>query len=193
MAESIKTLKASGGDYTSIQTWWDTECANYDCVTNATSPVLECYNDWSPAKSEDCIFTAGGGYAASATHHPIIRAASGERHDGTPDTGFKLTNATINYDVIKITSANYLEINGLEIGTYSSYGWRNCIKISDSTTGVRIENCIIGHHSGAISGSIGIATPYATTYDLTIKGNLFTGYTGIWSGYKGRLATAGAV
>jgi|GEM_PF-1968129 len=94
MTESVKTLRASGGDYTSIQTWWNTECKEFDCVANATSPVLECYNDWPTGLAESFVNLAGGAvFARNSTYRPILRAAAGNGHNMTKGAGFFVTGS----------------------------------------------------------------------------------------------------
>lgn len=92
MAELIKTLRASGGDYTSIQTWWDTECVGYDCVANSTSPVLEGYDDWPGGLTEVPSLT--GSVTSNTTYRPIIRAAAGNECGGILGQGFGITGNT---------------------------------------------------------------------------------------------------
>jgi len=137
MAESIQTLKASGGDYTSIQTWWDTECDDYDFVTNTTSKVLECYNDWPTGKSEIASFSVSGGYSANDTYKSIVRPAAGEGHTGIPGTGFKLIYSANYTNIIAIGAGVYCDIDGLDtehsgsgsgVAISSSYGRAlNCL------------------------------------------------------------------
>lgn len=111
MAESIKTLKASGGDYTDPQTWWDTECATYDCVTNITSPILESYNDWPAGLNKSFIDLIGGaGFNRNDTYRPIWRAAPGHGHGMVSGTGFHVRSGTNYGYIIKPNSCDVEEI-----------------------------------------------------------------------------------
>lgn len=123
MSESISAIRISGAtspspDYTSLSSWVAAEVDGYDCVTNTTSPVAECYNDWTGDGLADQVTVNPS--AANATHKPIIRAATGEGHDGTPGTGFRLCNNAHNIDTLTVSSGGcYLE--DIEVRVSSSY------------------------------------------------------------------------
>lgn len=73
-----------GRDYTDLGTWEaDTD---YNLVSATTSEVLEGYAD--AASYNDRMSIAGA--TTSSSYFRIFRPASGEFHDGTPTTGFKL-------------------------------------------------------------------------------------------------------
>lgn len=61
-----------------------------DLVTATTSEVLECYN----GPHDDSVNLAGA--TTSSSYFRIIRAASGEGHNGTPSSGVSFTPATSN-------------------------------------------------------------------------------------------------
>jgi len=144
MAEDIKQLRSAGGDYTSIQDWWDTECKAYDCVTNQISPVLECYDDWASGLNEQIILAEGTGYSANSTYHPIIRCASGHRHNGIPQSGFYISRLASYASIIEL-DAYYLEIDGIDVENLStSYGrgFRKSVNSVARSTSTTIKNCI---------------------------------------------------
>jgi len=85
MAEILKTLKASGGDYSSMVTWEATE--QTDLVTDGDNHVLECYDDWVNGVDGSSELVIDG-WIPDATHDIVIRTPLSERHDGTPTTGF---------------------------------------------------------------------------------------------------------
>ncbi len=205
MAESIKTLRASGGDYTSVQTWWATE-GDDDHVTNTTSPVLEAYNDWPSGLNESVDFIEGGSYVASATHRPIFRVAAGE--GGTnkkPITngfdGFYLYK-DINTAVVGLY-ADYMLVEG--IGVYNPRTTANAYQAGVRIGGIESElrRCIvesaekrsINYHSGYpatnclvrrnfcyVSSGVGISfSSDIGLYNNTVI-NLGTGSIGLSSG-----------
>jgi hypothetical protein len=115
MAEAIKTLKASGGNYTDPETWWAVECASYDCVANATSPVLEGYDDWVGGLSKaTTVMNVLTGYTANSLHHPVFRAAPGQGHTGIPNTGFGLKSTSWASKILE-SNASYMEFAGVEL------------------------------------------------------------------------------
>ena len=87
--ENISTYGASGmgRDYTALGTW-EADTDN-DLVTAMTSEVLECYDD---EVFDDTITVAGA--TTDSSYFRIIRPASGEEHDGTPNTGVRFASTT---------------------------------------------------------------------------------------------------
>lgn len=168
MTEGIKTLKASGGDYTDPQTWWDTECATYDCTTNATSPVLECYNDWPTGLSQFVDMNQGVGYAADVNHHPIIRPASGEGHNGIPQSGFHL-KVFRNYNTAVLVNADYALVDGIDAQNTASFGRA----FDKSTNG---QTATICNSIGKGGASVAAFNNLRGTFD---RGNL------AWGGWAG--------
>lgn len=88
MAIITKTLKASGGDYSSMVTWESTE--QTDLVTDGDTHVLDCYNDW-PSGLTTSVYI--NGWTTDATHFITIKAADGEGHGGIPEAGFWITHS----------------------------------------------------------------------------------------------------
>lgn len=79
----VKTIRASGGDYTTLSAW---EAANQgDLVTADEVRVAECYNDW-PSGLVDAVTIDGS--TTDATRYLKITVANGHRHTGIPKTGF---------------------------------------------------------------------------------------------------------
>jgi len=80
-----------------------------DLVTIVTSFVLECYDD--AASFDDYVNLDGA--TTNSSYFRIIRPASGEEHDGTPNNGFTFNNTT-DAHTIKV-SENYSSIQDLII------------------------------------------------------------------------------
>jgi hypothetical protein len=95
--EDIKTFGSAGfgRDYTTFSTWEaDTDI---DCVTGTISPVLEGYKD-AVSYSDYCPL---GGATCNSTYFRIIRPANGQKHTGTPNSGFQIetVNSAANYHI----------------------------------------------------------------------------------------------
>jgi len=85
----IKTIKPSGGDYTSLSAWEAGE--QRDLVTLNEIAVAECYS------MSDTTAVAINGFTTDATHYIEIRTPTSERHNGKWDaTKYRLevTDAT---------------------------------------------------------------------------------------------------
>lgn len=88
--EQILTYGASGfgRDFTSLATW--EVATDTDHVADAETDVLECFDDASDF--DDTVVM--GGSTNNASFHRIIRVASGQGHDGTPNVGVTFRNTT---------------------------------------------------------------------------------------------------
>lgn len=87
VSENITTYGTSGAgrNYTSFATW--EAATDNDLVTLAQSEVLECYDD-AASFTEGAITLSST--ITNSSYFRIIRAASGQGHDGTPNNGFTL-------------------------------------------------------------------------------------------------------
>ncbi|MEK6532237.1 MAG: right-handed parallel beta-helix repeat-containing protein [Deltaproteobacteria bacterium] len=84
--EVIKTIKSSGGDYTSLSAW---EAArNGDLVTADTIEVAECYN------FQDTTAVLISGWVTDPTRYIKIYTPTAERHTGVAGTGYRLVVAS---------------------------------------------------------------------------------------------------
>jgi hypothetical protein len=138
VATNVSTIRSSGGDYTSITTW--ESATDNDLVTAGDIEVAEYYADqtWT-----DRVTIAGA--TTDASNYRIIRAASGERHDGTSGGGGVVIDPSSTGHVHTVQEdyfrADWLRITGWS-GTSSE-----AFRISGAT-GFRLSHSII-HDSGA--------------------------------------------
>ncbi len=99
-------IKASGGDYTTIQAWEDA------LVNNEGILVGECYGEVYAA-------VGFGGVAFNATNYPYLRPVAGQEHDGRAHEVSAKGNAriesTVATTVIGISYVDYVRIGWLEI------------------------------------------------------------------------------
>lgn len=166
---ALKTLKASGGDYTTITDW-----LNSLPSTLTEAEELECYDfDLSLAANTGITISK----TTSSSNYIRIYTASGEGHDGSPravsGSGFRVTGANSGGPLINI-SANHVRLEGFEVYnsstassahaigspgfTYSSgadvrligmmmhdetTGTSYTLNISKSNLGLTLRNCIV--------------------------------------------------
>lgn len=154
--EVVKTIKESGGDYTSLNAW---EAAaggvpSGNCVANDAIAVAECYTRSSPDATSAWI----NGFTTDSTHWVEIRAAVGHEYSGVDGVGYVLrasaTRALLNYcahlRIYGITLDCGTQLNGYQTGTFAGFS---------GTPGVRLVRC-------RVIGDIKIdasATAYQTT------------------------------
>lgn len=134
MATIIKsTLKASGGDYSSIKDWIDDLLANTpDLVANDIIPTLECYNDWPLGLDEEFVDFKSG-FITDDEHRFVIKAANGEGHTGVSGTGFWFNasssqytfysrNKHVTFDGIEVSSpdASRPMFDAMDVGSFLS-------------------------------------------------------------------------
>jgi len=106
--EHISTYGTTCGgtcDYTVLATW--EEATDIDLVAATQSEVLECYDDAASFDDNDIL----DGAITDSSYFRIIRPASGQGHDGTPNNGFTFINTT-GIEIIGI-SENYSQIQDL--------------------------------------------------------------------------------
>ena len=146
----VKTIRASGGDYTTLSAW---EAANQGNLVSADEVrVAECYNDW-PSGLNDAVNIDGS--TTDATRYMAITVAAGHRHTGKPDTGFRIVRSAA-YGAVIIFSdpscrASWLDVRNT--GTEGSAIRQNGSNGSNS----RASRCI-GRTTGTAAYVSGFAT-----------------------------------
>jgi len=85
--ENVSTYGTAGNgrDYTSVSTW--EAATDNDLVSATQSEVLECYDDAAKVTTTSLNLA---GATTNSSYFRIVRAASGEEHDGTPNNGVYL-------------------------------------------------------------------------------------------------------
>ena len=141
--EVIKTIRASGGDYTTLSAWEAALPASL--VTADEQHTAVCYNDW-PSGLADPVVIAGS--VVDATRFIKITVAEGHRHDGTGNhTGFYLkgnkgANSGFFQNTVSYTQVEWLDVEHTRNSNYARaiyslapYGSaKNCIgKVQNST------------------------------------------------------------
>lgn len=103
-----KTLRSSGGDYTTMSAWEAAEQG--DLIALDEDHVLDCYNDW-PSGLSDAVNLSG--WVTALENGIVIKAADGHEHDGTPGSGFWITNNTSWVKTIGV-SVPYVMVQSIE-------------------------------------------------------------------------------
>lgn len=130
---------------------WE-EATDIELVTALQSEVLECYDD--AVSFDDYVDLEGA--TTSSSYFRIIRPASGEGHDGTPNNG--VTFSTTNYyclvikeansqiqDIIAKVNANWANPARVFWGLYgASIAFIGCIAVDSSNVG---DGYIVGFQS----------------------------------------------
>jgi len=100
--EVVRTIRASGGDYTSLSAFDAAE--QRDLVALDEIAVAECYNDWPSGLNDQVTFV---NWVTSATNYIHIRPAPGHGHTGKPTdasgnfTGFAM-KSSVNDGIIYV-------------------------------------------------------------------------------------------
>lgn len=155
--ENISTYGAAGQgrDYTSLATWEAATDVNLVAIT--TSYVLECYDD---AVSFNDSTNYINGAITNSSYFRIIRPASGQGHDGTPNNGVNFAY-TGDYPVAFIDES-YFQIQDI-IGkiTYNSATSRAVFHTGTGGSNMAVIGCIA--YDSVNSGS-GLAVGFAAQY-----------------------------
>jgi len=154
-----KTIRASGGDYTTLSAWEAALPASL--VANDECHVAECYNDW-PSGLNDAVTISGP--TTDATRFIKVTVAEGHGHGGLPDVGFYLINSVSSntpnttVDGLRVKRSGYCFLPGIDSPTNV---FQNCLAQTTSNTYAfatthtnnhvypRLINCIaIGNGTG---------------------------------------------
>jgi hypothetical protein len=98
--ESIKTIKSSGGDYTSPAAWEAAE--QRDLVATDEIAIAECYDDFSGAVVGNLLPV---NWTTSSVNKIIFRNANGSEHNGSLTQGFAMDGTfrpEVNIDFVGI-------------------------------------------------------------------------------------------
>ncbi|HML83059.1 MAG TPA: hypothetical protein PKE37_14980 [Thiomonas arsenitoxydans] len=115
--EVISTVRASGGDYTTLSAWEAGEQRNL--VTADEIAVAVCYHDWPTGLVDELDIN---GWTTDATRYVRVTVAEGHRHNGTPGSGFHLR---------KSSSGSSMVLNRHR---YSRFEWLDTEQLSTSTS-----------------------------------------------------------
>lgn len=99
--ENVSTYGNGTRDYSALATW--EAATDNDLVTATTSEVLECYAD--SASFDDWIDM--GGATTNASYFRIIRPATDQFHDGTPNSGVVFESADATNAALIRSGENY--------------------------------------------------------------------------------------
>lgn len=182
MANATKTVKSSGGDYTSLNAALAGLSGNLttDCAGTGGAGILtiECY-----AMQDTTAVDTGTGYTTSADYYINITVPTAERHAGIwNDSKYRLVPSG------EVTSfklgAAYTKIIGLQVScTTGNYDYRYAIASLATGVNSRISQCILKNQnpSNAYRRGISIVTagPYYI-YNNIVYGFSGTGCTGIY-------------
>ena len=160
--EVISTIRASGGDYTTLSAWEAGEQRNL--VTADEIAVAVCYNDW-PSGLNDNVTVAG--WTTDATRYVKITVAEGHRHDGAPQSGFWITRTTAAQVVRSGQTGTVIEwVDAFSNNTSATDGRafyltaagtvRNCIARSAYTGSSTINFCLDSTAASDVIGCLSI-------------------------------------
>ena len=142
----VSTIRASGGDYTSLSAWEAGEQG--DLVTADERRIAECYNDWPSGLSNAVVID---GSTTDATRYLVIRAAAGQAHTGVPGSGFWMYSNSASISAIDVRDP-YTLIERIEAAvTNTGSGFARGIYFNSGSSDSVAHGCIA--RSLAASGS----------------------------------------
>jgi len=132
MVDTVKTVKPSGGDYTSLSAW---EAGQQKIIASGDTEQAECY------AMADTTAAAIDGWTTAADAYIRIYTPTSERHAGVWDTAkYRLEAAT---HVLTITE-EHVRVEGLQVRMTSTTAAAIGVNINAAGTwDVRIDNCLI--------------------------------------------------
>ena len=140
MATVTKTLKYSGGDYSTFAAWYAAE--KTDLVSDGDTHILEVYDDFPSGLTED-VSISDADWTTDATHRLIIRAASGQGHAGVYGAGFTVNGTSSNSTTFSI-SCPYVTVQGFAITRTGTGNPSNTLYVEGTKSdGVIIDSMIV--------------------------------------------------
>ncbi len=143
-----KTIKSSGGDYTSLSAW---ESANQADITGLGPSIAECYD------VDDTTTTTLNGWTTTASDYIEIIAATAARCNGstreqTGDT-YRLsgTNSTGQLRIAE----NFVRVEGIECRGNAAHGALQ-ITSTTGTTDIRVLDCVLISNDSTASNSYAV-------------------------------------
>lgn len=166
MTVNISTVGATARDYATI-TIWEAATDN-DLVAAGDIEVGECYAD---ANFNEKIIIAGA--TTDVSNHRILRAATGEKHDGTVSGAGAIVQSTSNGTLFKVFES-FLQLgSGMVLNLTTASTSDECIRVGDGSNtaeGLLVENCVIQNTDGSSS----IDCVYAGAYSVGSASNPIT-------------------
>lgn len=176
MTDTTKTVKSSGGDYSTVSAW---EAGQQKSITSGDREIADCYNFL------DTTEVTIDGWTVSSGAEMIIRAATGQGHNGTAGTGYRLVTSGAG-DTLTINE-DRVTLDRLEVRYTGSGGTSGALKTANLLVSAVAKNCLFertgnawfavwtnfnGQHSSNMTfvncqimgGASGIAFDYGTIY-----------------------------
>ena len=149
----------AGRDYQSIATWESDHTIDLSIADKGE--VLDCYDD--AASFDQSGITIAGATNSTATRFRLIRAPSGQCHDGTPNNGFTIASSVAAIGIV--LNENYAQVWDLiEIKTLNSASSYNCIALDG--TNAKAIGCITKCTNAGTGAGRGIALDQYSTYAI---------------------------
>ncbi len=182
---NVSVIDAGGGfDYTSLITW---EGVKDGDITGADTEEAQCRG--TTVLTESAQFDING-WTVDATHFVRVTVQEAFRHNGSPGTGFRMTNSSGGYVVvnrIRYTEIEYLEAYDGDTGEfYPDVG---------GPTDVLLSYCL-GHGATNVfnmAGAGAVTLWNCIAYGGSDHGMLFTGGAGTYTVYNCTVANIGNV
>ena len=159
MATITKSIKASGGDYSTMAAW-EADLSSFagdDCIGELYDEV------YTPAA-----------YISMYDTNPntiTLRAHSSARHDGTPGSGARVDGSSFGYNgVFTIHTTVPTNIEWVDI---YNFGYRSSVFDTRSTGAVVIASCIV-------RDPLSTRSDYAGSYGMRLYGDVHVVNCGVW-------------
>ena len=160
MSVITKTLKTSGGDYSTLAAWEAGE--QTDLVTDGNSHVLECYTG-----AYNGAVTISG-WTTGPSNRITIKAAAGEEHNGVFRAGVDF-NTTSFGDGLAVVETDIGYITLQDLGIYQTK-FRCALKI-DAEPGIVVQRCILegeGSSGASVGGGVTLSGSGEAEFDSCI-------------------------
>lgn len=165
-----KTVKTSGGDYSSLASWVSGRvAANADFTSADVIEKASCYN----FSDNVGTLTNINGATTDATRYWWVYAT--ERHNGKWSTSGYRLESNHNFSRVLYVSDFYCRIDGIQVrqnGTGSNAYGPISVDPGSGTSDIRIENSIIAGGGGTTTDNDGSGIQFVTSSSLTLRNSM---------------------
>jgi hypothetical protein len=175
-----KTIKPSGGDYTSLSNWEAGEQANLVALNEIA--VAECYSMTDTTKVNI------NGWTTGANNYIEIYTPLSERHKGVWDDSKYILSIASAYSYGLILNVSNIYIEGLQISITGDFSYEGGIGCEDSTGFYKISKNII---RGVLSSGVESCFAISTTSGAYIWNNIIYGWKEVTGNINGVFLTNG--
>lgn len=182
-----KTVKPSGGDYTSLAAAETGEAK--DLVAADEQLIIEIDGDWSGGADTAQVTFDAASWTVDATRYVRVYTTTTARHTGKWDTDKYILSVSSQWSGVLALQIDYMEIDGLQVeATWADAATGNIMGINCTAAEDKVSNNIVRFNGGGVLGSsdVGLQWDVAGDGKHSLWNNIvYDWYFGFFYSYGG--------